>query len=170
MRGPAPRLTRFGYRTLALTNALAVMVNVHVFRLLPPLEHAPDQIASRPLDTDSVNGVPAVNGAGPLLPTATLMPAGADRSPVGTGGGGCRLKSASPSPRMTVSLPVPWSPTRDVGVCRRRRSRQPTRLAAPASALPRLGQGNSFGWIGTIRLRSEVFDTNKLLASHLARA
>ena len=62
--------------TFALTDALALMVNVHVFRLLPPLEQAPDQIASRPLDTDSVICVPDANGADPLLPTATLIPAG----------------------------------------------------------------------------------------------
>jgi hypothetical protein len=55
-----------------------VSVNVHVFVLLPPLEHAPDQTASRPLDTDKVIDVPVVNEADPVLPTATLMPAGLD--------------------------------------------------------------------------------------------
>jgi hypothetical protein len=52
--------------------------------LLPPLEHAPDQIASRPFDTDSVIDVPVVNDADPELPTATLMPAGLEmtRSPL----------------------------------------------------------------------------------------
>ena len=44
--------------------------------MLPPLEHAPDQIASRPFETLSVIAVPAVNDADPLLPTETLMPAG----------------------------------------------------------------------------------------------
>jgi hypothetical protein len=70
--------------TLALTDALADSVNVHVFRLLPPLEQAPDQIASRPFDTLSVIEVPVVNDAEPVLPTATLIPAGVDvtRSPV----------------------------------------------------------------------------------------
>jgi hypothetical protein len=59
-------------------------VNVHVLRLLPPLEHPPDQIASRPFDTASVICVPVVNDADPELPTATLMPAGVEvtRSPV----------------------------------------------------------------------------------------
>jgi hypothetical protein len=59
-------------------------VNVHVFVLLPPLEHAPDQIASRPFETLSVIAVPAANKAEPLLPTVTLMPAGLDvtRSPL----------------------------------------------------------------------------------------
>ena len=70
--------SRQRYCTLALTDALAPMVNVHVFRLLPPLEQAPDQIASRPLDTDNVICVPDANGADPLLPTATLIPAGDD--------------------------------------------------------------------------------------------
>jgi hypothetical protein len=59
-------------------------VNVHVRLLLPPLEHAPDQIASRPFVTLSVIDVPAANDAEPLLPTATLIPAGLDvmRSPL----------------------------------------------------------------------------------------
>ena len=59
-------------------------VNVHVRCLLPPLEHAPDQIASRPFETLSVIDVPVVNDADPVLPTATLIPAGLDvtRSPL----------------------------------------------------------------------------------------
>jgi hypothetical protein len=59
-------------------------VNVHVFRLLPALEHAPDQIASRPFETLNVIKVPVVNDADPELPTATLMPVGLDvtRSPL----------------------------------------------------------------------------------------
>jgi hypothetical protein len=69
---------------LALTDALPVTVNVHVFTLLPPLEQAPDQIALRPLVTVSVTEVPTVNVAEPVLPTATLIPAGLEvtRSPV----------------------------------------------------------------------------------------
>ena len=62
--------------TLAVTAAVALSVNAHVLRLLPPLEHAPDQIASRPFETLSVITVPLTNDADPLLPTATLMPAG----------------------------------------------------------------------------------------------
>jgi hypothetical protein len=61
---------------LALTEALPATVNVQVFALLPPLEQAPDQIASRPLETVSVIGVPVANVAEPVLPTATLIPAG----------------------------------------------------------------------------------------------
>jgi hypothetical protein len=53
-----------------------VGVNTHVFLLFPPLEHAPDQTASRPFETVSVIAVPPVNDADPVLPTATLMPAG----------------------------------------------------------------------------------------------
>lgn len=53
-------------------------MNVHVLVLFPPLEHAPDQTASRPLDTDKVIDVAVVNEADPVLPTATLMPAGLD--------------------------------------------------------------------------------------------
>jgi len=72
------------YCTLALTDALPAMVNRHVFALLPPLEQAPDQIASRPFDTESVIDVPVVNVPEPVLPTATLIPAGLDvtRSPL----------------------------------------------------------------------------------------
>ena len=59
-------------------------MNVHVFLLLPPLEQAPDQMASRPFDTLSVIDVPVANEADPELPTATLIPAGLDetRSPL----------------------------------------------------------------------------------------
>jgi hypothetical protein len=48
--------------------------------LFPPLEHAPLQIASRPLLTLNVMEVPAANDAEPVLPTDTLMPAGLDRT------------------------------------------------------------------------------------------
>ena len=63
---------------------MPVIVNVHVFVLLPPLEHAPDQIVSRSFETLSVIDVPVVNDPDPELPTATLMPAGFDvtRSPL----------------------------------------------------------------------------------------
>lgn len=69
---------------MALTDALALMVNVHVRVLLPPLEQAPDQTASRPFVTLRVMDVPVLNGAEPVVPTSTLMPAGLDvtRSPV----------------------------------------------------------------------------------------
>lgn len=70
--------------TLAVTVALAFRVNVHVFALFPPLEQAPDQIASRSFVTRSVIDVPVVNDADPVVPTRTLMPAGVDvtRSPL----------------------------------------------------------------------------------------
>jgi hypothetical protein len=72
------------HRTFAVTDALALRVNVHVLRLLPPLEQAPDQIAWRPFETLSVIEVPVVNDAEPVLPTATLIPDGVDvmRSPL----------------------------------------------------------------------------------------
>jgi hypothetical protein len=62
---------------------LPVIVNVHVFVLLPPLEQAPDQTVSLPLVALSVIDVPVVNDAEPELPTRTLMPAGLEltRSP-----------------------------------------------------------------------------------------
>jgi hypothetical protein len=59
-------------------------VNVQLFALFPPLEQAPDHIASRPFDTVSVIDVPTAKDADPVLPVATLMPAGVDetRSPL----------------------------------------------------------------------------------------
>jgi hypothetical protein len=90
---------RPGYCTFALTVDVLVSVKVQVLRLLPPLEHAPDQIASRPWVTLNVIAVPEVKTADPLLPVATLIPVGLDvtRSPlrllvvtvnVAVGGGG----------------------------------------------------------------------------------
>jgi hypothetical protein len=68
---------------LAVTAALALNVNVQVFVLLPPLEHAPDQMTSRSFVARSVIAVPMANDAEPVLPTATLIPVGVDvtRSP-----------------------------------------------------------------------------------------
>jgi hypothetical protein len=59
-------------------------VNVQVFCLFPPLEQAPDQMASRSFVTLSVIRVPLANDAEPVLPTLTLIPAGLDvtRSPL----------------------------------------------------------------------------------------
>ena len=51
---------------------------MQVRTLLPPLEQAPDQTAERPLVTVSVIDVPMVNDADPLVPVATLMPAGVE--------------------------------------------------------------------------------------------
>ena len=66
-----------------MTDAAPFKVNVHVGVLLPPLEHAPDQMVLRPLVTLKVIEVPIANVAEPLLPVATLMPAGLEltRSP-----------------------------------------------------------------------------------------
>jgi hypothetical protein len=44
--------------------------------LLPLLEHAPDQIALRPFETESVIPAPVANEADPVLPTGTAIPAG----------------------------------------------------------------------------------------------
>jgi hypothetical protein len=70
--------------TFAVTDAVPVIVNVQLLDLFPPLEQAPDQMASRPFETVSLIDVPVVNDAEPLLPTATLMPDGVDvmRSPL----------------------------------------------------------------------------------------
>jgi hypothetical protein len=53
-------------------------MNVQVLLLLPPLEQAPAQVASRPFDTVKVINVPVANGADCVLPTGTLMQAGLD--------------------------------------------------------------------------------------------
>jgi len=57
---------------------LAFSVNVHVLVLLPLLEHAPDQIASRPFVTLNAIDVPVANDADPVLPTATFSPTGVE--------------------------------------------------------------------------------------------
>src|SRR5262245_52259648 len=79
---PQPRPEGFAarYRTFAATEALPPRVKVQLRALA--LEHAPDQLASR--EAVSVTDVPVANVAVPLLPTATLMPAGEDvmRSPL----------------------------------------------------------------------------------------
>jgi hypothetical protein len=78
---PTPPRT---YWTLAVTVPVALNVNLHVLCFVPPLEHAPDQIASRPLVTVKVIDVPVVNDADWLLPTRTLIPVGLEltRSPL----------------------------------------------------------------------------------------
>jgi len=72
------------YCTFALTVDAPFTVKVQLAVLLPPLEHAPDQIAFRPPLTDRVTDVPVLKDAAPLLPVGTLMPAGSDvmRSPL----------------------------------------------------------------------------------------
>jgi hypothetical protein len=63
------------YCTFAETVEFAFNVNEQVFVLLPPLEQAPDQIASRPFVTLSVMAVPVLNELVCVLPTGTFMPA-----------------------------------------------------------------------------------------------
>ena len=73
---------------------------MQVLVLFPPLEHAPDQIADLPFETESVMLVPVVNDACPELPTLAWIPAGLEltvsplrpvavtvRTTVGGGGG-----------------------------------------------------------------------------------
>src|SRR5690242_10812790 len=76
--------TLYFYCTFAPTDEFALRVRVQVLVLAPPLEHAPDQIASRPLATLRVMTVPGANCAEPVLPVATLKPAGLEttRSPL----------------------------------------------------------------------------------------
>jgi hypothetical protein len=100
------------YCTLAVTDAFAFSVNVHVFVLFPALEHAPDQIASRPSLTVNVIDVPALNGADPLEPTETLMPAGFDvtRSPLRPVAETVNVAVPPAAAGFTVSVPVRVTP------------------------------------------------------------
>lgn len=72
------------YCTFTVTAEFAFNVSVQVLVLLPPLEQAPLQMASRPLATLSVTAVPGANCALPVLPVATLRPVGFEttRSPL----------------------------------------------------------------------------------------
>ena len=62
--------TRLSYCTFAVTDDEEESVKVQLFLLLPPLEHAPDQTASRPPETLSVMLVPVAKDAVPELPVA----------------------------------------------------------------------------------------------------
>src|SRR5690348_17071633 len=73
-----PSSVSLNYCTFASTCESAFNVKVQLLALLPPLEHAPDQIASRPLETVRVTDVPCANGAVEVLPTAALIPAGVE--------------------------------------------------------------------------------------------
>jgi len=72
------------YCTFAVTDEFAFNVSVQVLVLAPPLEHAPLQMASRPLATLRVTAVPGANCAEPVEPVATLRPVGFEttRSPL----------------------------------------------------------------------------------------
>lgn len=63
---------------------MLVIVKVQVLVLLPPLEHAPDQMASRPLLTPKAIELLVAKLDDWVLPTATLIPAGLEviRSPL----------------------------------------------------------------------------------------
>ena len=76
--GAQPCLSQFFYCTFASTCEFAFKVMAQVLALLPPLEHAPDQMASRPLETESVMELPGANAATCELPTATLIPEGVE--------------------------------------------------------------------------------------------
>src|SRR5262245_59181670 len=73
-----PRRPR--YCTFTVSDAFALSVKVQVFTLLPPLLHAPDQIASRLFDTRNVMLVPVAKVAEPVVPTGTLRPDGVEET------------------------------------------------------------------------------------------
>jgi hypothetical protein len=66
----------FVYCTLAATLEFCVRVKVQDRVLAPLLEHAPDQMAERPLATLSVTVVFGWNWATAVVPVGTLRPAG----------------------------------------------------------------------------------------------
>ena len=82
--GAGALLVRAVYCTFAVTDEFAFNVSVQVLVFAPPLEHAPLQMASRPLVMLSVTAVPGANCALPVLPVATLRPVGFEttRSPL----------------------------------------------------------------------------------------
>src|SRR5262249_39454364 len=139
---------------LAITDAGPLIVNVHDFVLRLPLEQAPDQIASRPFETDSVTDVPLENDAEPVLPTATLIPAGLDPillpdRPVAVtvnvpgGPGGCAAG-------VTVKLPVFVAPKAPVivtivGVLTPEVVTANVALVAPAAIVTLPGTPATFG-------------------------
>ena len=100
------------YCTFPVTEALPVMVNVQVAVLLPPLEHAPDQMATRPLLTLKVIELLVVKPDDCVLPTATLMPTGLDttRSPLRPLAVTVKLTPAAAG--FTVSAAVLVTPTK----------------------------------------------------------
>lgn len=100
-------------------------MNVQVLVLLPPLEHAPDQTASRPLETLNVMLVPTGNAAVAVVPTEATIPDGVEltlspwRPPAvtlrltvdGAGAGGFRVSVADrvtppPETEMVTSVCV----------------------------------------------------------------
>lgn len=98
---------------------MPAIVKVQDRRFSPPLEHAPDQMASRPFDTVSLIEVPVANDADCVPPTLTLMPVGLEETrsplrpvavtvrvavPLGGGGGGGEDED------VTVSVPLRVAP------------------------------------------------------------
>lgn len=67
------------YWTLPVILEFPFSVNVQVLALFPPLEQAPDQIASRPFVTLRVMAVPVANEAACVLPTGSWIPDGLDK-------------------------------------------------------------------------------------------
>ena len=100
-----PTQNRHIHCTLAVTEAAAFSVKVQEVVLFPPLEHAPDQIALLPFETERLMLVPDANDACAELPTPTWIPAGLEvtvsplrpvaetvRTTVGGGGGAAGFK------------------------------------------------------------------------------
>jgi hypothetical protein len=68
------------YCTFAVTEVAAFSVRLQLFVFCPPLEQAPDHMASRPLLTLSVTDMPVAKLALPVVPTFTLSPAGLEET------------------------------------------------------------------------------------------
>ena len=74
--GVPPDERTWTHWTLAVTVAVPVSVNEQDFALAPPLEQAPEKIASRLFDTLSVTTVPVANDAAAVPPATASMPTG----------------------------------------------------------------------------------------------
>jgi hypothetical protein len=90
---------------LTATLAFPLSVKVQLLVFAPLLEQAPDHTAERP-PAVSVILVPTANGAAPVLPTVTSMPAGFDVILVPVRPVAVTLKVADAPGGVTVSVAV----------------------------------------------------------------
>ncbi|WP_171421608.1 hypothetical protein [Corallococcus exercitus] len=66
------------YWMFAVTELVALRVNVQLWVFAPALLQAPDQMALRPLEAVSLTEVPSLKVALPVVPTFTSRPAGVE--------------------------------------------------------------------------------------------
>jgi hypothetical protein len=95
---------------LAVTDAFARSVNVHVFVGSPSLEQAPDQTTDRPFVAWSVVRVPTAKLAEPVVPTATESPAGVEKTLSLRRPEAVRVRRAAPPPLPPQTFATPPPP------------------------------------------------------------